>query len=151
VIRQADSDGAQLAREAELWRRVRALNAYVLGHPDKARVGQFRWRLCLTLTLALTALLMLWADVLTDAPTESPDGASEGQVIVAEFLLKLLAAALLAVCVLNRFWVLAALNMGLVAVCVTASSMGVFDPPVPTPVSTPPEAVEGVEPMEMKP
>ena len=70
---------------------------------------------------------------------------------MAEFLLKLLAAGLLTVCVLNRFWILAALNMGLVTAWVIATAMGVLDPAAPTPVPTPAEAVEGTKPMEMKP
>ena len=63
MIRQSDTGAGQRAREAEPWRRVRALNAYVLGRPDANEVRLIRLILCLILALALGAAMAGWVGV----------------------------------------------------------------------------------------
>ena len=145
MMRQPDTHDARRTREAEFWRRVRALDRHVLGCRGANGVRQLRWFLCLGLTLALAALLVLWARPLLDAATENPGNHTGRQVMVTAILLKLLAATLLAVCVLTRFWGLAALNMGLVTACVIVTTMGGFGLTAPTPASPPADTVEGTE------
>ena len=122
-----------MAREAELWRRsmdyICALNRHVLGEVDPRDLRRQRFLFCLVLTLVLALLLIVQLPPPFDVPLEqanAPDGVLDGGLMLAAaILLKLFAAATLALCVLNRFRVLAAANMALVAAYLVLT-MGVF-------------------------
>ena len=129
-----------MAREAELWRRsmayICALDRHVLEELNPRDLRRQRFLFCLGLTLVLTLGLVLLLIVQRpppfDVPLEqanAPDGVLDGGLMLAAaILLKLFAAATLALCVLNRFRVLAAANMALVAACLvlTMGGFGLF-------------------------
>ena len=118
-----------MAREAELWRRTRALDRHVLEELNPRDLRRQRFLFCLVLTLVLALLLIVQLPPPFDVPLEqanAPDGVLDGGLMLAAaILLKLFAAATLALCVLNRFRVLAAANMALVAAYLVLT-MGVF-------------------------
>ena len=139
-----------MAREAELWRRTRGLDRHVLGKVCPGDLRRQRFLFCLGLTLCVTLGLALLLIVQLappfDVPLEqanAPDGVLDGGLMLAAaILLKLFAAATLALCVLNRFRVLAAANMALVAAYLVLT-MGGFNPSAPERVaSEPPSTAE---------
>ena len=139
-----------MAREAELWRRsmayICALDRHMLGERDPRELRRQRFLFCLGLTLGLALLLIVQLPPPFDVPLEQasvPDGVLDGGLmLVAAILLKLFAAATLALCVLNRFRVLAAANMALVAAYLVLT-MGGFNPSAPERVaSEPPSTAE---------
>lgn len=139
-----------MAREAELWRRsmayICALDRHMLGERDPRELRRQRFLFCLGLTLGLALLLIVQLPPPFDVPLEqanAPDGVLDGGLMLAAaILLKLFAAATLALCVLNRFRVLAAANMALVAAYLVLT-MGGFNPSAPERVaSEPPSTAE---------
>ena len=147
MTRQFDITSGRMAREAELWRRIRALDRYVLGEPTGREAARGRRALCFLLFFALAAL-SLWVGLFMESPADGgPEGAGMRTAwsdLATAILIKLLAAAFLAVCVLHRHWILAGLNLIVVVSYVIATAMGVFDTHAVAPVASPPEtASEG--------
>ena len=139
----------QMAREAELRRRVRALNRHVLGVPGKSRPRQLRVVLVLTVLFAVAlgiwtgASLQVAVDPDTVRPDHSLDDRTEWPMLLTGAVIKLSGAALLAVCVLKRLWLPAALNMAFVMACVIATGVGASDLQGPEPGDAPsPEPAE---------
>ena len=140
MTRQRDIDAAQLAREAEPRRRAPALNRYVLGDPNRSRPDQALVVLCLL--LLFTLVLVLWAGLFPDPPADAdaagPDGRIGLPILALALLIKFSGAALLVYCVLKRFLLLAALNIGVVTACVITTAMGAFDArPTDLPIEVP--------------
>lgn len=143
---QIDLD--QLAREAELRWRVHALNRHVLGEPDASRPNPALIALWLGLLCFLA--LVLWAGLFTDplsgTDLAEPDKRTAAPLLGLAFLVKLAGAALLALCLLHRRWLLAMLNITLVTVYLITSAMGVFELQGPESIDTaPPKPAEGLD------
>ena len=144
MTRHSDSDLRRMAREAELWWRVRALNRHVLGEPDPRDPLRLRFGLCLGLTLGLAALLIVRIALHLDVPMAQASDPDGGSMPGPAILLKVFATATLALCLRSRFYLLVGANMALVAAYLVLT-MAVFAQGGPEPVPTPTEA------MEMKP
>ena len=72
--RHSDTDAARQAREAELWRRVRALDDHVLGRPGARRTASLRVVVWLGLALGLVLLFVLLTGPGADNPTGEVPG-----------------------------------------------------------------------------